>query len=234
MMEFPSEVERVLTVCSGGMDSVTLAYFIDGLGLDQQLVSFDYGQRHRKELHFAARAGRALDVEHTVVDLSGLALLLSGSALTDEAVPVPLGHYAADSMRATVVPNRNAIMISVATGIAVARGLGAVALGMHAGDHPIYPDCRPGFVEIIDLAMRTATEGFAAPGFAVVAPFVEMSKADIAAAGAALGVPYADTWSCYQGGELHCGACGTCTERREAFALAGVEDPTTYAVNALL
>jgi 7-cyano-7-deazaguanine synthase len=219
---------KVITICSGGMDSVTLAYDIADAGHAQELVSFDYGQRHAKEIRSAALAAGHLGCPHTVVDLRALAPLLSGSALTDADVAVPLGHYADETMRATVVPNRNAIMLSVAAGIAVARGAYSVALGIHAGDHPIYPDCRPAFVDAMNTALQLATEGFAVEGFGLMAPFVNLTKADIVRIGDTLGVPYGETWSCYQGGKHHCGQCGTCVERREAFALAEVDDPTLY------
>jgi 7-cyano-7-deazaguanine synthase len=218
-----------VAIVSGGMDSVTLAYQRrsedDG---DLVLVSVDYGQRHVRELQSAARAAGRLDAEHVIVDLRSVTALLIGSALTDRTVDVPEGHYAAESMRATVVPNRNAMMLDVATAIAVARKAAGVWTGVHAGDHAIYPDCRPEFIAAYDVMARLANEGFADPEFHVYAPFVHMTKADIAALGAELGVPFGDTWSCYQGGAVHCGRCGTCVERREAFDLAGVPDPTLY------
>jgi 7-cyano-7-deazaguanine synthase len=205
---------------------VTLAYALAQEGNDQELVSFDYGQRHAKELGYAALAADRLGYRHTVVSLPHVLL---GSALTDGSIEVPLGHYADETMRATVVPNRNAIMLSFATGLAVARGAEAVALGVHAGDHPIYPDCRPEFVQAMNHALQLGTEGFAVPGFHLLAPFVKISKAAIVELGDFLDVPYGDTWSCYQGGDVHCGECGTCVERREAFVRAGVPDPTAYA-----
>jgi 7-cyano-7-deazaguanine synthase len=131
-------------------------------------------------------------------------------------------------MRSTVVANRNAIFAMVATGVAVAEGAHAVGLGIHAGDHFIYPDCRPEFVGAAEHLAKVANAGFVAEGFTILAPFVASSKADIVGRGAELGVPFADTWSCYKGGEVHCGTCGTCVERREAFELAGVADPTRY------
>lgn len=216
-----------VAVVSGGMDSVTLAYLLKHEGWDVDVLSVDYGQRHVRELRYAEKAAKELDGEHVVVSLP-LGGLLTGSALTDRTVPVPEGHYADESMRATVVPNRNAIMLSVAVGVAVARKAGLVAVGVHAGDHPIYPDCRPAFIDAFDRMERVATQGFAVDGFAVRAPFVHKTKADICALGAHLGVPFEDTWSCYHGGELHCGRCGTCVERREAFEVAGVPDPTVY------
>jgi 7-cyano-7-deazaguanine synthase len=132
-------------------------------------------------------------------------------------------------MSATVVPNRNAIMMSVGVGVAVARDADAVATAVHAGDHPVYPDCRPGFIDAAEHLARVANEGFIEAGFQIVAPFLHVTKDEIVRRGAELGVQFAETWSCYLGGERHCGRCGTCVERREAFELAGVVDPTAYA-----
>ena len=217
-----------VAVVSGGLDSAVLAHHLCNHGWTLRLLSFDYGQRHAKELDCARALAAGLDVRHDVVDLTSVGRLLAGSALTDDTVDVPDGHYTDDSMRATVVPNRNAILLSVATGVAVAAGADAVAFGAHGGDHPIYPDCRPAFVRAFETLARVANEGFVDDDFAVLAPFLEKTKADIVAEGARLGVPFADTWSCYRGHELHCGTCGTCVERREAFEVAGVPDPTVY------
>ncbi|HEY7824400.1 MAG TPA: 7-cyano-7-deazaguanine synthase, partial [Acidimicrobiia bacterium] len=154
---------------------------------------------------------------------------LHGSALTSDEIDVPDGHYAQETMKATVVPNRNAIMLAIATGIAVAEGAEVVATGVPAGDHFIYPDCRPDFFNPFAVAMEAANDGFTVDGFRLEAPFISMTKADIAAYGSSIGVDYAITWSCYKGGEIHCGRCGTCVERIEAFLDAGVHDPTNYA-----
>lgn len=224
-----SEPGRAIAVVSGGLDSAVLAHHLRADGWDLRLLSFDYGQRHAVELDHARKLAASFGARHDVIDLSSLAALLTGSALTDATVDVPDGHYTDDSMRATVVANRNAIFVDVAVGVAVAEGAGAVAIGVHAGDHAIYPDCRPAFVDAAERLARVANEGFAADGFRVLAPFVEWTKADIVRRGAELGVPFADTWSCYRGADVHCGTCGTCVERREAFALAGVPDPTRYA-----
>lgn len=219
----------IVCVVSGGLDSVTLAYVLAAEGHQLVMLSLDYGQRHRCELDHARRAAERLEVAHHIGDLSSIGQLLHGSALTDQRVQVPDGHYAAESMRSTVVPNRNAIFLSVAVGLAVAEGADAVAYAAHGGDHFIYPDCRPPFVEAFAESARLGNEGFVAHDFAILAPFLLMTKADIVRAGSALGVPFADTWSCYRGGEVHCGRCGTCVERQEAFELAEVEDPTVYA-----
>lgn len=217
---------NTLVICSGGLDSVTLAWKVAQEGTLAGLISFNYGQRHFKELDAAALCARQLGVSHDIVDLRGLAALLPGSALTDLDVDVPHGHYQEQSMRSTVVPNRNPIMMTIAFGAASARGLDAVALAVHGGDHFIYPDCRPAFIDSFAAMEKQALDGVHSPD--LQAPFVNISKADIVQIGAPLNVPFADTWSCYSGGEIHCGRCGTCVERREAFQLAGVMDPTEY------
>jgi 7-cyano-7-deazaguanine synthase len=210
------------------LDSVTLAYWLRSQGHDLHLLAFDYGQRHVKEVGYARSCAQALEVDFDVVDLHGLGRLLKGSALTDD-VPVPHGHYAAPSMAVTVVPNRNAIMLSIAYGVAVAEHATIVATAVHAGDHPIYPDCRPAFIAAFDAMQRVAVEDYGDPELRLLAPFVNSGKHDIVRVGHDLGVPFAQTWSCYEGGERHCGRCGTCVERRESFELAGVADPTVYA-----
>lgn len=215
-----------IVVVSGGMDSTVLANQAAGLFAKVELLSVDYGQRHRKELGFAAMTARRLGCRHDVVELP-LRSMLGGSALTDDAVEVPHGHYAADNMALTVVPNRNAMLISVAYAVAVARGADAVLVGVHAGDHHVYPDCRPEFVRALDVALRIGNEGVG--HVRLEAPFVEHSKTDIARLGAVLGVDWTETWSCYEGSDVHCGRCGTCVERHEAFRDAGISDPTTYA-----
>lgn len=219
--------KSAVAIVSGGMDSVTLAYLLDSEGYDLHLLSVDYGQRHKKEIAYAKRCAERLRASFDVVDISGVGGLLSGSALTDD-IEVPHGHYAEETMAVTLVPNRNAIMLTIAYGVAVARVSRVVATAVHAGDHYVYPDCRPEFVEAFDAMQKKAVEGFGDPELHLYTPFARKTKAQIAEVGASLGVPYEDTWSCYEGGEIHCGLCGTCTERKEAFELAGVADPTVY------
>ena len=219
--------ERVLVVCSGGLDSVVLAHRVALGNALERLLSFNYGQRHRVELDYAARCAERLGVHHDIVDLSGLAPMLAGSALTDETVAVPDGHYAAANMSVTVVPNRNAIMLTIAFGVASAAGCDAVATAIHGGDHFIYPDCRPGFAKVFQAMQDAALEGQCAPR--LLTPFLETDKTEIAREAGRLAVPVAETWSCYKGGEMHCGRCGTCVERIEALHQAEVEDPTEYA-----
>ncbi|MEU2516937.1 7-cyano-7-deazaguanine synthase QueC [Streptomyces syringium] len=220
---------HAVLIFSGGLDSAVTAYKLRDEGVTVSLLSFNYGQRHVKELAHAAKLADQLGVSHDIVDLTSLGRILSGSALTDPAIAVPHGHYLAETMRSTVVPNRNAIMLEIAAGAAVAAGADAVAFGAHSGDHTIYPDCRPEFFTLIEASMKAGNDGQIDSHFRLVAPFLELTKADIVREGARLGVPFELSWSCYEGGEVHCGACGTCVERRESFDEAGVADPTLYA-----
>ena len=209
---------------SGGMDSTTLLYEMVHRHGKERVVSLgvDYGQRHRKELFFAKTTASILGVDRRVVAMSSLADVIPGSSLTDRSVPVPHGHYEDESMRSTVVPNRNMILIAVATAVAIANDLNTVAYAAHGGDHVIYPDCRPGFLKRLGHAMELCHYDHVY----LDAPFMEWDKAMIAKRGKTLGVPWEYTWTCYEGGEIHCGACGACVERREA--LLGSPDPTTY------
>ncbi len=220
---------RTLVVCSGGLDSTTLAYKVAN-DPERELIgllSFDYGQRHKKELDFAAKAAQRFGVFHEIIDIAHIGALLSGCALTDsDNVEVPDGHYAEQTMKITIVPNRNAIMLTIAYGLAASRHAQAVATAVHGGDHFIYPDCRPPFVESFDRMQKYALADVA--DIELYTPFLHKDKADIAQEAAALGLPFDETWSCYKGGEIHCGRCGTCVERQEAFHLAGLEDPTVY------
>lgn len=220
-------MKRTVVVASGGLDS-TVALALHHHRRQQLItVTVNYGQRHRRELDAAAAVAEHYGADHVQVDVPALAGVLGGSALTDPGVEVPLGHYAAPSMAATVVPNRNAILANIAVGVAVARKADAVVLGVHAGDHPIYPDCRPSFVAALNQCVAQATAGYHTPN--VEAPFVTWTKDEVVRLGSLLRAPLGLTWSCYQDGILHCGRCGTCVERREAFELAGLNDPTEYA-----
>lgn len=209
-------------VLSGGMDSVTLLHQEkERIAL---AVTFDYGSNHNaREIECARRQAARLGIEHIVIPLAFMGQYFTSSLLSG-ADDIPEGNYDDENMRSTVVPFRNGIMLSVACGLAESRGLRHVLIANHGGDHAIYPDCRPGFVEAMGRAMEEGTYD----GVSILAPFTDISKAEIARIGARLGVDYADTYSCYKGGERHCGRCGTCTERREAFRLAGIPDPTIY------
>ena len=216
---------KTLIICSGGLDSVTLAYKTAEERTLTGIVSFDYGQRHKKELECAKICADKLGVPHHLIDISNIGAMLGGSALTDD-IDVPDGHYAEETMRITVVPNRNAIMLTIAYGMAASQKAESVGAAVHGGDHFIYPDCRPDFINTFASMQNHALEGVA--DLELFTPFLNKTKADIVAEGAKLGVPFADTWSCYKGGDIHCGRCGTCVERREAFELANIEDPTVY------
>lgn len=216
---------KTLVICSGGLDSVSLAHKVAAEQELIGLISFDYGQRHKVELEWAAKCAQRLGVAHQIIDIREVGRQLSGSALTDDH-DVPDGHYAEQSMKITVVPNRNAIMLAIAFGVAAAQNADAVATAVHGGDHFIYPDCRPGFIDAFQVMQNHALDGYA--DVQLYAPYVRATKADIVLDGAKHGTPFAQTWSCYKGGERHCGRCGTCVERREAFDLAGLDDPTDY------
>jgi 7-cyano-7-deazaguanine synthase len=235
-----------VAIFSGGLDSTSLVYDMIQNMWTPLLVSFDYGQRHRKELTFARATAMKLGLKHEIVDLTGLTRLISNSALTSThesangpIIGVPEGHYAEDNMKATVVPNRNMIMLSIAAGIAVNIGANAIGTGVHAGDHFIYPDCRPDFIEAASRTIEIGNEGFARfnAGLnddAIYAPFLHASKLAIAGRAIQLGIPFEDTWSCYKGGTIHCGKCGTCVERIEAIegaieqSGAAIKDLTPY------
>lgn len=217
-------MNKIVVVLSGGMDSTVLLYQLYNEGHTVSAISFNYGQRHKRELEYAAQTCQRLGIKHEIVDMSGLAKILPGSSQTDPTVPVPSGHYAEESMKKTVVPNRNMIMLSIAIAYTITHECETVAFAVHAGDHAVYPDCRGEFVE----AMNAAAELCDWKEVEIVAPFINDSKANIVRIGAVENVPFDETYSCYAGKETHCGRCGTCIERREAFFLAGVEDPTTY------
>lgn len=211
-----------IIIVSGGMDSVTLLYdFKDRIALG---ISFDYGSNHNaKEIPFARWHCEQLGIEHITIDLAFMPQYFK-SSLLEGADAIPEGHYADENMKSTVVPFRNGIMLSIAAGIAESRGLKYVMMANHGGDHTIYPDCRAEFVE----AMSEATKAGTFPGIEILAPYTNITKADIARKGKELGIDYSKTWSCYKGADVHCGKCGTCVERREALRDAGIEDTTIY------
>jgi 7-cyano-7-deazaguanine synthase len=219
-------MKSAIVLCSGGIDSATLAYKVTAERKLDRLISFDYGQRHRREIEHAALIAAELGARHDIVDITALGKFLTSSSLISGGDAVPDGHYAQDNMKSTVVPNRNAIMLSIAFGIAAGAKADAVGIAVHGGDHFIYPDCRPAFVEAFRTMQERALEDLWE--VELYSPFLTTDKAGIVAEGARLGVPFHLTWSCYKGGEMHCGRCGTCVERREAFHLSGVPDPTQY------
>lgn len=216
--------KKVVVLLSGGMDSVTALYEADLKNQVVGAISFHYGSKHNdREIPFAAYQTKQLGVPHRVIHLDFVGELFE-SDLLQKGGEIPKGHYEEQNMKKTVVPFRNGIMLSIAAGFAESKEAQGLVIAAHAGDHAIYPDCREEFMKAIGDAIRLGTYA----GVGVIRPFIAMTKADIAGRGQQLGVDYSHTWSCYVGGETHCGECGTCVERREAFMLAGVPDPTAY------
>ena len=209
-------------ILSGGMDSVTLLY--DKKERIALAVTFDYGANHNaREIPFAQLHCKRLGIRHMIIPLAFMGQYFESSLLSG-ADAIPEGNYDDVNMRSTVVPFRNGIMLSVAVGLAESYGLKYVMMANHGGDHTIYPDCRPEFVEAFSEAARTGTY----PGITLLCPYTNLTKGQIAAIGLRLGIDYSETWSCYKGMEHHCGRCGTCVERREALSEAGITDTTVY------
>jgi len=215
--------KKVVIIYSGGMDSYTVLHQARAQGFDVHAVSFNYGQRHSKELDYAKRVSEKYQIPHKIVDITSINQLIGGSSLTD-SIDVPEGHYEEESMKQTVVPNRNMILLSLAAGYAVSIDAEAVYFGAHSGDHAIYPDCRTEFVDAMNEVCKIANYS----PIEVRAPFLASSKIDILRTGLALDLDYAETWTCYNGREKACGKCGACQERLEAFELNGAKDPIAY------
>lgn len=209
-------------IVSGGMDSITLLHeYKDRIAL---AITYDYGSNHgAKEIPYARLHCERLGIKHLVVPLDFMHQYFK-SSLLEGAETIPEGHYADENMKSTVVPFRNGIMLAIACGIAESNGLTRVMIANHGGDHAIYPDCRGEFIEAMSEAMKYGTY----EGITIEAPYTHITKSDIARRGAQLGIDYAETWSCYKGGEVHCGKCGTCVERKEALSEAGITDNTHY------
>jgi 7-cyano-7-deazaguanine synthase len=220
-----SAPQAAVVLLSGGMDSVTALYHTAAERPVAAALSFDYGAKHNaRELPEAAWHAKSLGIQHVVIPLKFMGELFT-SALLEGGAPIPKGHYEEESMKQTVVPFRNGIMLAIAAGFAESCNASSLVIAAHAGDHAVYPDCREPFMAAMAAAIREGTYA----QIEVLRPFIAMNKADIAARGASLKVPFERTWSCYVGGEIHCGECGTCVERREAFLNAHLPDPTRYA-----
>lgn len=218
-------MKNSVIIVSGGMDSITLLYDRkDEIALG---ISFDYGSNHNaREIPFAKMHCERLGIRHITINLDFMHQYFK-SSLLDGAEAIPEGHYADENMKSTVVPFRNGIMLSIAIGIAESNNLDQVLIANHGGDHTIYPDCRPEFISAIDSAATAGTFNKTR----VIAPYTNITKGEIASIGKRLGIDYTETWSCYKGGEKHCGKCGTCVERKEALAEAGIDDHTVYEDN---
>jgi 7-cyano-7-deazaguanine synthase len=212
---------KTVLILSGGMDSSTLLYDLLSQGDSVEAIGINYKQRHGKELVCAAELCQDLGVPFNVLDLSSLSQFLTGSSQSDPSIDVPFGRYDEPSMKMTVVPNRNMFMLASAAAVAIARKADRLAYGAHSGDHTIYPDCRPEFIDV----MKTAFNLCDWHKLELIAPYSNLSKGDICKRGIELGVPFEKTWTCYVGGDQPCGQCGACVERAEAFEFAGFEDP---------
>jgi 7-cyano-7-deazaguanine synthase len=216
---------KIAVLLSGGIDSATLLYSLNTLHSGVEAVCIDYGQKHYREMHAAMAIAKSAGVplKNLYISLEDVFLGAKCSQV-GQNLAVPHGHYADETMKVTVVPNRNMLLIAIASAYTASREGWAVAYAAHAGDHPIYPDCRPEFAETLRRALKLGCN------IELMTPFITWTKSSIVQYGQRLGVPFDLTYSCYEGREKHCGRCGTCVERREAFKLAGVYDPTEYEV----
>lgn len=215
---------KSVLIYSGGLDSTVLLYKLSAENSVAEALSVNYGQKQIAELDFAVQNCKKLGIKHTILDLSGVSGVFGKSALTDKNTDIPLAEYSAENMAQTVVPNRNMLLLAFATARAIAVKAQAVAYAAHGGDHAIYADCRPEFADALAKAIALADDS----KIALLRPFVNMTKAEIVEQGAKLNVDFSQTWSCYKGGEIHCGKCATCLERKEAFVSANIPDPTVY------
>lgn len=216
--------KKVVVIYSGGMDSYTVLHKAIEEGLTPYALTFDYGQRHIKEIDVASSVCSELDINHKVIDISAINQLIGGSSLTDTSIDVALGHYQNENMKSTVVPNRNMILLSLAIGYAVSIGAEQVYYGAHSGDHEIYPDCRPIFVEKMNDVAAVANYELTE----IYSPYLNSNKIGILKDGIRMGLDYSKTWTCYNGREKACGLCGSCVERLEAFSENGITDPIAY------
>jgi len=216
--------EKAIVLLSGGMDSVCALY--DSIAKYDVLltISFDYGSKHNiREIPYAEYHAKLLNIKHIVIQLSFMEQYFESSLLKG-GIDIPEGEYQESNMKQTVVPFRNGIMLSIATGLAESKNCSVIVIGAHADDNAVYPDCREEFIATFSSAATLGTYS----KVKVYAPFINMDKAQIAACGKELGVDFSKTWSCYKGEELHCGKCGTCVQRINAFKEAQISDPTTY------
>ncbi|MDN3652331.1 7-cyano-7-deazaguanine synthase QueC [Thalassotalea ponticola] len=216
---------KIVVIYSGGMDSFTVLNKAVKEGYDVYALSFDYGQKHNKELMCAKEVCCDLNIPHKILDITSISSLFTSSSLVSSDVDVPDGHYEEENMKSTIVPNRNMILISLAIGYAVDINAESVWYGAHSGDHTIYPDCRPEFVKVMDEASKVANF----EPVSVYAPYLNTDKIGILKEGLAMGLDYSKTWTCYKGQAKACGTCGSCVERLEAFEANDLQDPLLYS-----
>lgn len=215
---------KVAVLLSGGLDSTTALHWAHRHHEVVCALSFDYGSNHAAhELACARWQADSLGVAYHEIDLRSISAHLQ-SALLSGADAIPTADYAEDNLKQTVVPFRNGIFLAIAAGIAESNGAEGIVIAAHGGDHALYPDCREDFMAAMASAISLGTYA----NLQILRPFISATKGEITAEGAAMGVDFEHTYSCYCGREKHCGQCATCRERREAFAAAGVPDPTQY------
>ena len=227
------QMSKCLLIYSGGMDSATLLWKLMSDGHEIETITFDYGQRHSAEIDCAQNMieyikNHNMNIRHDIVDVKPIFVHINNSALTNPKIIVPDCHYTEDVAKITVVPNRNQILLSIAVGIAASRGINTVMYAAHSGDHCIYSDCRPEFLDSLNETTRISTLWHPVT---IEAPFIHNTKADIVKIGLDLGIPYELTRSCYNAYKLSCGTCPTCIERKEAFELNNAIDPIQYKEN---
>lgn len=215
---------KALVIFSGGLDSTTCLYWAKKKYGEVEALTFDYGSKHNEmEYNYACLQCLKLGVKLTKINIDFINNYFK-SDLLQSGGEIPDGYYNEENMKSTVVPFRNGIMLSIATGFAESNGCDVIILGNHSGDHSIYPDCRKEFIDGMKKAIFEGTDEH----IEVVSPFCNINKIDIVKIGTELGVDFSLTYSCYKGNEKHCGKCGTCQERKEAFEKAGIIDPTEY------
>lgn len=214
----------IVLIYSGGLDSTVLLYKLINDNFNIKTLTFNYGQKHSKEIQKASNICIHTNVKNTIIDLSNISSLINENCLINNYIDIPDGHYTEESMKTTVVPNRNMIMLSIAAGYAINNNIDMIAYAPHHGDHSIYPDCREIFID----SMRSVLNRCHYHPIRLYTPFSKINKSDIVKIGSILNVPFEKTWSCYKGLTKHCGKCATCVERIEAFKLSGIDDPTKY------
>ena len=220
---------KAVLILSGGADSSTLGYWLKEQGYkDLICITFNYGQKQVIEIESAKKIANNLGAVHHIIDLTFMKSFLKGSGLTDDSIKVPHGAYTKENMAITVVPNRNTMLLSIAWSVACVEKADVLAYGAQCGDHYLYPDTRPDYFRAINLALRLGTEDCRQENLELIAPLLRKSKAEVIELGHQLEVPFADTWSCYEGDSVHCGKCGACQGRRNGFIEANIPDPTTY------
>lgn len=215
---------KTILIYSGGLDSTVLLYDMISQGYKVKAMSFQYGQRHVKELEAAQNITTSLGIQHRIIDLTSLIPCFGSSALVDKDMAVPTGNYSEHNLKTTVVPNRNMIFIAIAAAWSISEKYDTVSYAAHSGDHILYPDCTEEFANSLDQTLKLADWH----SVSLFRPYVHLKKGDIVKKGSLLGAPLHKTWSCYVGGTNHCGVCGTCLDRRKAFKEASVQDLTLY------